>query len=170
MRVGQPWNEVYAECCVVFKANTYLGQICRERILQEVEQNVFWHKNKLCYIPRWSYHKPCPMPIEDETTYHVFLYVHPDTGILEKIEPRKIDWGKIYKDKRRQTIVDLDDYHILHKIEGIWYDVQLAPLPKTELAWYYTYSVKNRKQESVQKICKRQLNSKQLKKHGLKND
>jgi hypothetical protein len=120
-QVGRPWNKVYAEIA----ANL--------RVDSTVQQHVRGHLRDFVAVT----------PRRDLSSWHSSirgglwwqrLYVDPVTGLLCRTD-------RLPEEKARQRArrakpappvehVRLDDHRELRLIEGIWYEVTLAPLPE----------------------------------------
>lgn len=124
--VGRPWDEVYSELCVQADARNYVGAQLREAIDRLVEKH--------CYIDEDGV-------VRDDHDFKVdgrwrcALYVHPETKTLEKLEGRR----RHVRSKQGTTVFEYDG-KLFHCHEGIWYRVEMAPVPEVKYYWATTYS------------------------------
>ena len=134
---------------------------------------------------RSYHHKPQSV----NAGYFPTLYVDPDTRLVCVSKPHKRpNYAKEQQEKRNQMVRILGDYHQLLKINGIWYEVKGTPkeLMNTFSMWLHRYRRcgprdiligedhawwrRGSERPYVEIILKRQLSSKELKKHNLQND
>jgi hypothetical protein len=110
-RVGQPWDAVYSEVCQQINKNSAV----QLHVWQHLMQNVVTDPHKVLgdVDPRRG---------SD-------FYVEPATGLLrEKISaPRRSDPAPSAVNR-----IEIDATHEYRRLDGIWYELTLAPLPKTE--------------------------------------
>jgi len=133
-QVNRPWDKVYAELC----ANIDRRNTVQEHIFSHIDGFVERHTRlvdgEVHFVPRYSNNE-----LEPVRGSNVLLYVHPRTGILLRNRLRKT-WA----DKRREAgiVVQkerdarrrvLSEREQLHCVDGIWYHVELAPLPECEV-------------------------------------
>ena len=113
-KVGQPWNLVYNELCQRIDTKTLCGQHLLLHVWQYVEREVYlidgvlYRKNGYRYFA-WRCSE---------------LYVHPETGILCKVEPEK----KTPPQKPSDRII-IDKYHEYRKLNDIWFLVTFQDSP-----------------------------------------
>lgn len=113
-KVGQPWDIVYNELCQRIDTKTLCGQHLIFHVWQFVEREVDlidgvpFHKNGYRYFG-WR---------------GKALYVHPETGILCKVEsePRKP------AEKPSDRLI-IDNYHEYRKLNDIWFLVTFQDEP-----------------------------------------
>lgn len=119
--VGKPWDKVWSEICSDYDPRTYEGYEVRTWMEFAVEQNCFIdedgevineHGNK---IGRWM---DC-------------YYVHPETGLLEYIQPKR----KWQREEPQQTVFEMDG-QLYHCHEGLWYRVRMKELKRIERTRY----------------------------------
>lgn len=187
-RVGQPVDRVIHEFVNCDWCPAEYRTV--KQFSEGVEMNTFKKADgRIWYFCGWSGgQERC---IDTDGGYYVnrnpFLYVHPDTRILcEYRRKSKIDYQTEYRAKRKAKIRILGDYHQLYKFKGTWYEVKAEKLPENALVWgkerkgphdillesnnEWGWSRYHDKYPFVKIVLKRQLGSKELKKHNLKND
>lgn len=120
------------------------------------------------------------------------IYVHPTTGLICVHRPKtQISWRKRWQEAQDAKFRALGDYHQLNKTGGIWYEVraEIVLEAKSPAVTKYTHLFFQRKGPKddlldktnrpdshdkdmpyVKIVLKRQLNGKELRTHGLKND
>ena len=121
--VGRPWNDVYSELCERFRQTKGLSSLGLQNLLNQVDRNTFLAKDGSVWV-QGAYH-----------TYEVDgLYVHPVSGLLMEV-PVNVNAAKQRKQAALQRKADklalcvkVSDTMQLHKLEGLWYWVELAPI------------------------------------------
>ena len=150
-----------------------------------VETNTFIENGKVCFYDAYCHyslmtHRPYRI-VEDEGSNT--FYVDPSTRLLCLFKPRK---RRSYLEQQRfekhSRVRILGPYHQLYKLNGIWYEIRATIMPdwnelcerkgpndillENENSW----SRQHNKNPRVRVILKRQLNHKELTKHGLRNE
>ena len=172
-KLGQNWDKVISE----YVKLPYLS--AREkthRFLADnfVEENTHIVNNVIYYRPRFPHGQDSVHGRKVKQEYYDIFYVHPVTKLLcfsPKFHP-------VYKEKEK-TLHILGDYHQLIKLNGIWYEIKghsigennpdkrmLDENGRNTTSCYPYDGISN----YVKIIYKKELNSKELKKFGLKND
>ena len=158
------------------------------QVAEGVEMNTYKKGNKVYYFSGWSNgQERC---VDDEARYFCrrerFFYVHPDTRILSVVKPAgaKANYTVRYQAERDAKVRILGDYHQIYKLNGTWYEVKAEPIAEDSLVWNKerksptdilletnsSWTFRTSKHPYVKITVKRQLNSKELKHHGVKND
>lgn len=121
-RVGQSWNDVWSEICASLKADSVVQNHVRDHVGWDVEQDVIMVDGEPIHSTK------------DMGVYSLF-YVNPDTGILcETPKNKRRKWAGYPK----QYVPGENDMHQYHIIDGVWYEVELAPFPaRTKDSWGY---------------------------------
>ena len=190
-QVGRPWDKVYAGICAgIDRRNTVQQHIhehldhCVETHVHEIDGVLYGHRNWGGLVPLAS-------------TSARDLYVDPVHGILKYNNAKRI--ARRQHDQDRQATLTaqrtghtdtrriLDARTQLHRIEGLWYVVELAPTAGNNDAIdaIRHLPVKLCPQWSDGKHCpsnlslfnthdryacgKRQLSARELRQHGLRN-
>lgn len=135
-QIGRPWDKVFSEICERINMNS--------TVQRHIMQHVFDHVASKLHvgddgIPMIHYSFGGFRPIYD-SWYK--LYVHPGDGLLKRVKKPKgwkpqpwigAHWGdeKRRKESARANGPDWGKptCHQFHKINGIWYVVELAPIP-----------------------------------------
>ncbi len=119
-QVGRPWNKVYAEIAKNLRADNTVQQHVRDHLKDFVAvtpRRVFggwWSRS-------WSglWYQP--------------LYVDPVTGLLCRTDRLPEEKARRRAKQRRPpeapTRIELAPYRELRLIDGLWYEVRLAPMP-----------------------------------------
>jgi hypothetical protein len=128
-QVGRPWDKVYSEICRTIDGRSTV----KHHVLLHVEDFVIVDTKLVAGITvalrqGWQ---SC-MPLGD---INVKLYVHPVSGLLLENRAYARKRQAYRQDRRRQAVGDnaerriLDAKHQLHRIDGIWYLVDVEALP-----------------------------------------
>ena len=186
-RVGQPVDKViheFVNCDWCEPRYRTVGHFA-----ETVEMNTFKKADgKIWYFCGWSNgQERC---IEKDAHYFVhreeFFYVHPVTKILcVHKQTSKADYHSKERAERKARVRILGDYHQFYKLNGTWYELKATPIPEDSLVWNKERKGKhdillessggwnnyrNEKNPYVKITLKRQISSKELKRHGLRND
>lgn len=158
-QVGRPWDDIYSELREHLDFRTVSGQHIWDHVKSEValhceeRHGAVWVKAARFGAGRM---------IDG-------LYVHPRTGLLCYIPERPYRYTKPVD----PNVVVLDKLTTLHRFDGIWYRVTLAPkdvwVPEVRYCeGKYVLRSGYFKEELVPQ-GKRQLGRKELRAHGLRN-
>jgi len=181
-QVNRPWDKVYGEIRATIDARSTV----KRHILQHIEDFVAidtrWvdtaDGGHVVIGRRWPRKDTL---LEDA---NIELFVHPRTGILLR-NRRFVSWDQRKRHKREMEQArahvdrrDIDECHQLRRLDGIWYEVTLGPLPAPRVqaddmvydacwdavrkAW-----VSRRQGDANYAVSKRQLGAQELKKYGL---
>lgn len=146
-KVGQPWDLVYNELCQRIDTKTLCGQHLLFHVWEYVEREVDlidgvpYHKNGYRYSG-WRRKE---------------LYVHPETGILCKVELEK----KTPPQKSSDRLI-LDKYHEYRKLNDLWFLITFQESPP-EVEIKNILPVLNSDWKYVYPASKRQCNKKEIK-------
>ena len=157
--IGRPWDKVYSEVCERINRNSAI----QLHILQHLTDGVCTD------VVQWP-----DGELLDSRGGAIWqeLLVHPRTGVL--LRNRAYSRSFRFRDPTpRHTYVTIDEWHQYRRIDGIWYEVELRPLPAHR--WDFWDVVLRRKapqingsvfEEMYGKPCyaasKRQLNKKEI--------
>ena len=129
-QVGRPWDKVYSELAEHLRLDNavqrhvfeHVGDFVYIRTRLDAEGRV-WGQGRRYGPPTQLTSGPGARKLESYPRREA-LYVHPRTGLLCKVEaePRRRD---VQQDPDLRVI---DDNTQLHRIEGIWYRIDLAKL------------------------------------------
>lgn len=134
-QVGRPWNRVYSELCATFAS--------RHPRKHDVLHRVNW----------WVAQRDVTLAADGSVTellpgcgrYPVDgLYVHPVSGLLQRADgpseaARRRQNREAETAQRLARRRDLGPTRQLHKVDGQWYVVELAPVrPPLKTRWYST--------------------------------
>jgi hypothetical protein len=172
-RIGRKWDEVFSELCQMTTGHDNNSVQLRQWTLMKVETNTFVDADGQI---RCNNRFGANMGFRKGD-----YYVDPRDGTLRRYEaPRRV------KAEKPLTTIEVNEYLVLQKLEGLWYEVTLADIPKDafvaqwrnqhgffdpywlgvrdvvtgERKWVFTPGMKVA-------IKKRQLSRKELKHHGL---
>lgn len=135
-QVGRPWDAVFAELCAGIDRRNTVQQHIHLHVEDFVATRTLWIDDALHYHQRWS----GPTPLDRGLWRGRPLYVDPDTGLLcrnEALAARR----RMERAAHREAVARarsgaredrrvLDDDTQLHRIDGVWYCVQLRALAK----------------------------------------
>lgn len=160
-QVGRPWNKVYSELCAFLDKRKVTHAHVFTHIDSYVEKDVYkgtdglWHSRPYGGIIGDSYGRAGSG-----------LYVNPKSGLICRQMVKA-------KERKKDDIdeIKIDDRNKYCRLEGIWYwikydlvDVDRFEFNRATKVWR-AYTVKELRQ-----VAKKQLNTKELSKAGLKND
>jgi hypothetical protein len=117
-QVGRPWNKIYSEIAAHLRVDSAVQQHVRDHLRDFVAVKPRRVRAGWCCRDLW---------------YHPF-YVDPSTGLLRRTD-------QLPEEKRRRRTarrpppvpverVALSGDRELRRLHGIWYEIQLAPLPE----------------------------------------
>jgi hypothetical protein len=190
-QTGRPWSKVYAEICEHIDRRNTVQQHIHEHLSGFVAMKVVALDGVLCYERHWSGLEPL------ERYWAPALYVDPVTGLLRANrlrEKARRHYRENHLRKANPALPhrrDLDATHQLHRINGIWYWVELASIEKAGSGKSPAYDVLRRLEaekcpkatnkkgiasnrtlfgrDDVYACKKRQLNARELREHDLNN-
>jgi hypothetical protein len=125
--VGRPWDKVYSEICERISPNSTVQQHILQHVWDFVEKNTYLGEDGGVWV-RGMYGSS-DMPIGGSWRGET-LYVHPVDGLLKKAERRK--WKMREPDPADKVRAEYpgNDGKQFHRINGIWYTVDVRPLPE----------------------------------------
>jgi len=133
-RVGKPWDKVYSEIMEGINLNNAVQYHVWQHLVQfgEVETKTYMEGNTVM-IAGGS-----PRHVGDYSWREEF-YVHPKTGLLcvSKSDKKRYKWNRNQEVEALNETRYIDAKHPLnqyHKIDGIWYEIQLRRPTEDELA------------------------------------
>ena len=122
-QVGRPWNKVYSEISEHLRADNPVQQHVRDHLKDFVEINP-----RCGLTSRYS--------ILGKELWWQPLYVHPDNGLLCRTDqhPARRAARIVEANKPKPEIdrVKVTTELELRLIDGLWYEVQMAPIPQPE--------------------------------------
>lgn len=155
-----------------------------ENLRRHIEFDTFMEDGRVCYYPKYMgyWHKKAPYCFVEDGASDT-TYIHPITRLVTIYHaPTRESWKKRHQAEMDAKVRILGDYHQLYKLDGIWYEVKAEKIDRNRVYWkgYSGYGVdlkpddiiletKSGFMPSFKVILKHQLNSKELKKFGLKN-
>ncbi|MFT3819751.1 MAG: hypothetical protein QM750_19335 [Rubrivivax sp.] len=182
LQAGRPWAKVWGELCANLDRRNVVQAHLFQHIGDHVEIHTVWRDDQVHAQTRWSGLKPiaeCWSP----------LFVHPRTGILLRNRAREIAQRQRRLQRvaraaqphpdRRSGLPGMADNCQWQRIEGIWYEVTLAPLPAGQTPVFDVVlgrSVDAKQRDLLRArhgrpdryaVAKQQLGRKALRAHGL---
>lgn len=164
----------------------------RYRTFRQFSEGVEMHTfkkadGKIYYFCGWSNGQERCVETDAYYFYHRehFFYIHPETRLLcLHKKSSRIDYETQRRAERKAKVRILGDYHQLYKLNGTWYELKAEPIPENSLVWNKERKGPHDlllepsgwggygkdKDPYVKVTVKRQIGSKELKRHGLKND
>jgi hypothetical protein len=155
----------------------------KEQFRRHIEMDTFVVDGRVCYYDayhsRWQNE---PWQVVEKQARKT-IYVNPTTHTVEIFKPpTDKSWKSRWYAERAAKVKVLGDYHQLYKKDGIWYEVK-AQKATNRMLHFTPWRCPLKKPDDIlmesgdsplgqpiQIILKRQLNSKELRKHGLAND
>lgn len=126
-QVGRQWDVVYSEVCAGIDRRSTVRQHIHQHLVDFVAVRVSLIDGRLHWQTRWGE----PTPLADR--WAPALYVDPSTGLLRHNRERERARRRERELRAAKTLtqdrVDLAPLRQLHRLHGIWYDVELAPIP-----------------------------------------
>jgi hypothetical protein len=124
-QVGRPWDKVYSEIAERLRIDSTVQQHVRDHLRDFVATRP---RRGICawYTPR------------GESLWHQPLYVDPRDGILKRTDRLPEAKARRRRDAERSRRkpptdrIELSSARELRRVDGIWYEITLAPLPRPE--------------------------------------
>ena len=189
-RLGTAWDQVVSNFVHEFELPASIKPLTALRDI--VETNTFLdEKGLVCAYKQYSFLNDPVLHISEDKSYREIFYVHPSTQTLCVQEHKKQpSWKKLKSLDEQKWLLRLGPWHQYQKVHGVWYELQLLgmealTLGKWSLQKYSANAPINTENpiptewqeiltkdsgDTVKKpiLIKRQLNSKEIKKHHLK--
>lgn len=130
-QIGRPWDKVYSEICRTIDGRSTVKQ----HVLLHVNDFIAVHTKLVDGVVHGMRYSSFG-PFEPLDQVHCDLYIHPVNGLLLKNRAYARRRQEFRKDRRRQAAArdadrrTLDAVHQLHRIDGIWYLVDVEALPQ----------------------------------------
>ena len=181
-QVGRPWNDVYSEACAVIKPDSVVRAHIKTHLLEFVERHTFMHEGTVCVLET-SYRGRGIIPVTEERFGRASFFVHPETGLLCRIQPRqRLRWRDEKAERRMGTQRWLSGTVLLRQIHGLWFACEMRPFPRRfergDSPWRFDFAdrkaiCRSRARDiydhEVYCVAKRQLSRRELKHHSLTN-
>ena len=130
-QVGRPWDRVYSELCAGIDRRNTVQQHIHQHLDNFVALRVVACDGALRHDRGWGGLKALSDPWSPK------LYVDPDSGLLldnhAAVTARREARRRRAAERAPRASPDLrrlDELHQLRRIDGIWYEVELAELPR----------------------------------------
>lgn len=123
-QVGRPWTQVYAELCGRFNVRSANGLDVRDFVESYVRLKVYEADGELKCMGRWG----------GEVDVGSDLYVDPKSGLLSKVPVTETYRARTQRRRDEMAAelaakrIEVSETRQLHKLEGIWYWVELQPI------------------------------------------
>src|SRR5262249_51604061 len=134
-KVGQPWNEVFAEICTHLNRNSVVQDHVRDHVEDMVVTNVVLVDGVPCSpIAKRFFGIPAGAPLVSSRYWHRF-YVCPLSGLLKRV-PRDLSKRQRREQKKRQVQqqarlrYNLSKNQQCRRIDGQWYLLTFKPFPE----------------------------------------
>lgn len=117
-QVGRPWNKVFSDIAANLKSTSTVQQHVRDHIKDFVQL----HPRADARV--WA---------GSERRWFQPLYVDPRDGLLKRTD--KLDWHRVLAKPKPSPTVDrvvITEARELRRLNGLWFEVVLAPLPAPE--------------------------------------
>jgi len=161
--VGRPWNKVYSEVCQRINRNSAVQMHVWQHLMWEVCTDPHLVPQMLQgRVGRWPW-----------SFRQYRFYVDPKTGLLRENPKYRQRFSHEAKPAERLDRVSIDAGREYRLLEGIWYEIELAPLPVG--AQVYDMAMRQRSSEispeerarfyggrPVYAVKKRQLNKREI--------
>lgn len=131
-QVGRPWDRVFSDLCSGIDRRNTVQQHIHQHLDDFVATKVGAVDGELYELGRYG--GPRPLAQSGQR-----LYVHPDNGLLlfnqagiRFMYEQRLGWYEKRRRRRepeRQDVVTIDEWTQLRRIGGVWYEVELAPIP-----------------------------------------
>lgn len=117
--VGRPWNKVYSEICQQINRDSAVQLHVWQHLMQDVCTNPYVITGE---VRRYS------------VLNGYYFYVDPRSGLLREAPPFR--WKHLReKTEAPDDRIVIDESHEFRRIDGIWYELELAPLPPDRLVF-----------------------------------
>jgi hypothetical protein len=174
-QVGRDWNDVYSEACAVIKPDSIIRLHVKTHLLQFVQRHTFMHDGQVSYLDAG---RGVIRPVLSEKFFRRVFYVHPETGILQKIDPVSRKRWNAERYRERDKLRWIDRNLALQQVRGLWFECSYEVVPVDVRFKAYDYALervvscseltRNDKQYLLCK-SKRQLSRRELRRYGLRN-
>jgi hypothetical protein len=138
-QVNRPWNKVWSEISANLKATNPVQQHVRDHVLDFVAVNTSI-RDGVVWVGRAGWR---PVPLSESWT---LLYVDPRTGILrrntkyKRYALRRREQAAAQARERAHRMRETGPLLQLHRLKECWWEVTLAPIPRTRRGEYAAYS------------------------------
>ena len=174
--VGRRWNDVYSEAAQVIKPNNVVAAHIRVHMFQMVQRYTFMRAGEVWCISSFAWPR-AELPVAELRSNSCWptFYVHPETGVLHEVSARP-KRPRVHEESDRKWV---SETLLLQKMNGCWFACYLQPFdgdgcgPAFDLALHRLiapWDSHSHYRRAVYCHRKRQLSSRELKEHGLKND
>ncbi len=186
-QVGRPWDDVYSEACAVIKPDSIVRAHIKTHLLEFVHRHTFLRDGRVWCFGRSRLFAPgIEGPVEEAASRWTPFYVHPANGRLCEVplasqRERRRAWSELrsgFAPEQRW----LGDTRALLRLNGLWFDGTMKAFPpycnRGDEPVRQDVALKRRLNRSqaydqygryVFCVAKRQLSSKELRRHGLTN-
>jgi hypothetical protein len=182
-QVGRPWNDVYSEACAVIKPDSVVRAHIKTHLLDFVLRDTFLREGEVWCFARYRWFGTNELQVSLLATRWTGFYVHPATGALCEIPPRRrARWRDKSTDELMRVQRWVDDATLLCRLNGSWFECRMEAFPvrdirhegplRFDLNTHRLLSRDDAKRlygRAVRCVAKRQLSRRELRRHGLVN-
>lgn len=128
-QVGRPWDKVYSDICERIDRRNTVQHHIHQHIEDFVVTKVVVVAGVLCHRDGWR----GLQPLEDSRWHG--LYVDPSSGLLrrnkgrERLRRKDRAERETIRHARQENRRELSPSSQLHRLDGVWYALELAPIP-----------------------------------------
>lgn len=129
--IGRPWNKVYSEISENLRPSSTVQQHVRDHLDDFVASRTRMKDGKVLAALRFAGERA----VEDS---HYLYYVHPRTGLL-RANDRRQTWKRQQRLAQQREEAEragrmrlVDDKTQLHLLNGDWWEVKLARIPRKQ--------------------------------------
>lgn len=185
-QLGRRWNDIYSEACAVIKPDSVVRAHIKTHLVKFVQRDTFLRDGEIwCYTDSSFFAPGIEKPVADAASRWTPFYVHPRTGRLCEsplnTRKRRDAWRKLRESFGPEQRW-LGDTRALLRLNGLWFDCAMKAFPP-----YFNRGDEPVRQDVALKrplnrshaydrygryafcVAKRQLGSKELRRHGLAN-
>jgi len=154
-QVGRRWDDVYSELSAVLDKRSMTGRHIWTHVRQDVTLD--------CYVGVSGRIWRGPYGVSEVDG----LYVHPVSGVVCWTPERRFR----YTPRVDPNVIKLDDWTELRRVDGLWFELAFAKVDRwvPEVVALHRRTPGHFEEDRVQ-VGKRQLNRKELRARGLRNE
>ncbi len=174
-QVGRSWNDVYSEACAVIRPDSIIRAHVKTHLLEFVQRHTFMHNGEISYLATGS--AGVIRPVLSEKFFRRVFYVHPETGLLEKIEPQSRKRWNAERYRLREQHRWINRNTALQQIRGLWFACRFQRADGVKVPVYDHALERTLRREEITEhrraylLCvhKRQLSRRELRRYDLRN-
>lgn len=132
-QIGRPWNKVFSEICAGIDWRNTVQQHIHQHIRDFIAIDVDVREGRLVDLaPRWGL-------LRSDSGVSQELYVDPRSGLIRPNKGYR-SWRYTFAERRRRELAEIamrrrvvDERTLLLLLDGVWFRVEVAVLPKERL-------------------------------------